>query len=325
MAFAAGTFTQGFYLLWPLSWLLSGTAVIGLFVLGHDCAHGSFLRSRPLMVVLGHFVVLPFGYPYYVWKYSHDAHHAHTNRLQSGPGVYFDNAWIPQTVAEHAELCRRSPLEGFLYRLMRRFPPAGSFLHLLCYAVALQTFRPDHRRRICVSYLFALTVGGVIILGLWHVGGLFALLHFWVVPALGAQLWMGLYTFIHHTAEDLPWLTPEDWSPSLVPQFTVNCRLPELISQLHFHIDVHVPHHLSTAIPSYHLAEANAALRQSAYGSQVREFPCSWTYLLRQVRRCHLWDPVTQTYMSFRDSRLDHPHPLAARSASLEPLTPPVG
>jgi omega-6 fatty acid desaturase (delta-12 desaturase) len=298
-AFGAWTFTQGLFWLWPLSWLLSGTAVISLFVLGHDCGHGSFLRSRPLMVILGHFLVLPAGYPFYVWKYSHDAHHAHTNQLLNGPGVYFDNAWIPQTVTEYAALRRRAPVEAALYRLMRWFPPAGSFLHLLFYSAAIGTFRPSHRRRIFGSYAFSLTVGGAIALALWSYGGPLALLHFWVAPALGSQLWMGLYTFVHHTAEDLPWFEPEAWRPGAVPLMTVNCRLPEAISQLHFRIDVHVPHHVSTAIPSYRLREANAALHHSAFGSQVREFPFRPAYLLHQVRRCHLWDPELQVYTTF--------------------------
>lgn len=40
-------------LVWPLYWLAQGTMFWALFVLGHDCGHGSFSSSRTLNDIVG--------------------------------------------------------------------------------------------------------------------------------------------------------------------------------------------------------------------------------------------------------------------------------
>ena len=300
--FATWVFVARIIWLYPISWGLSGMAFTSLFVLGHDCGHFNLLRSKPLMVALGHFLLLPAGYPFYAWKYSHDAHHSHVNRLEFGPGIYFDNAWLPLTVEAYANIRRRNPFFALVYRWIRTCPPFGSLLHLFRCAVWAGSYRPNHRRGLYVSYLFLLGVGGVTATGLVTVGGFEALFHFWLVPAVLFQVWMGTYTFVHHTSEDIPCLEPANWLPATAQLGTVNCRLPEWISRLHFRIDIHVPHHVSTAIPSYRLIEANAALLRSAFGPQVRELPLTLGYVHRQSQRCQLWDREQGSYVSIADA-----------------------
>ena len=43
------------YLL-PLAWVFTGTAMTGCFVIGHDCAHRSFSKSRKVNDIVGHLI-----------------------------------------------------------------------------------------------------------------------------------------------------------------------------------------------------------------------------------------------------------------------------
>ncbi len=42
-----------------LAWLFYGWALVGLFVLGHDCGHGSFARSARVNRLVGHMCMAP--------------------------------------------------------------------------------------------------------------------------------------------------------------------------------------------------------------------------------------------------------------------------
>jgi len=42
------------WLVWPLYWAAQGTMFWALFVLGHDCGHGSFSNNPSLNSVVGH-------------------------------------------------------------------------------------------------------------------------------------------------------------------------------------------------------------------------------------------------------------------------------
>lgn len=306
LLFAAWAWKSAPVWAWPLSWILTGTAVTGLFVLGHDCGHGSLLPHRRVQTVLGHLLFIPSLYPFYAWRFTHEAHHAHTNALAWGRDVYYDNAWVPATRRGFERLRTRSPWRARLYLAARTFVPLGSTMHLTMFHYRPGKFRPQHRRLVWVSLLAMAVAAAVIVAAcIALTGSVFAALHFWLLPALFFQPWMAVYTFLQHTADDRPLYPPDTWTP-YDGQFrgTINVRHARFISWLHFHIDVHVPHHLSVRIPCYRLPEANEALLRSEFGPEVKELPFSWRYLIEQVRQCQIWDEATGQY-----GRVDHTPP----------------
>uniref|UniRef100_A0A0D9XN64 Fatty acid desaturase N-terminal domain-containing protein n=1 Tax=Leersia perrieri TaxID=77586 RepID=A0A0D9XN64_9ORYZ len=52
---------------WPLYWAAQGTMFWALFVLGHDCGHGSFSDSATLNNVVGHLLHSFILVPYHGW------------------------------------------------------------------------------------------------------------------------------------------------------------------------------------------------------------------------------------------------------------------
>ena len=81
-----------FAMLWSLEvgyWLtllltpLAALMVVRLFMLQHDCGHGSFFRSRRannvVGSVLGVFTLVPYAY----WRRTHSLHHATSGNLEA--------------------------------------------------------------------------------------------------------------------------------------------------------------------------------------------------------------------------------------------------
>lgn len=65
----------------PFYWYLQGTMMWALFVLGHDCGHGSFSSSTLANDVVGNLVHSLILVPYYPWKMSHRHHHKNTGNF----------------------------------------------------------------------------------------------------------------------------------------------------------------------------------------------------------------------------------------------------
>jgi len=287
-----------------LGWIVCRMSVTSLFVIGHDCAHASFLKSNMLNDLLGHICFLFSFYPYYGWKYSHNAHHAHTNDITThAEDVYFDNAWTPFTVDEYLEIRKTSKFHALLYKCTRYFPPLGSLLHNIVFHAFPSKFIESHRSKLYFSYAVLLFGLGTIGFGLsMLVGSWTAILHFLIIPALLFQFWMSYYTFLHHTSTEIQFYERREWTPYLGQIVsTFNVKNPKWLSYIHFHIDIHTPHHLSTAIPCYHLLEAYADLKNSIYAQDLKEGDFKAKYLFKQLTHCHVWDMNAKKYRKFSE------------------------
>jgi len=108
----------------PVLWVLAAGFVVRIFIIQHDCGHGSFFKSRRANEVVGWVTSVITMAPYAQWRRHHGLHHANWNNLDrrdSGLDIYSTCL----TVDEYADL---SALEQRRYRLMRN--PAVSLLLL---------------------------------------------------------------------------------------------------------------------------------------------------------------------------------------------------
>ena len=62
-------------------------------------------------------------------------------------------------------------------------------------------------------------------------------------------------------------------------------------------INVHIPHHVSTGIPSYNLRMAHQSLKEN-WGDYLCELRFSWPLMDEITSQCHLYHPETH-YQSF--------------------------
>src|SRR5690242_6541150 len=86
------------WLVVPLA-ILAGAFLVRIFIIFHDCGHGSYFQSRKANDIVGFISgVLTFT-PYYHWRWEHSIHHASSGHLDKrGTG----DVWT-LTVQEYLE------------------------------------------------------------------------------------------------------------------------------------------------------------------------------------------------------------------------------
>ncbi len=272
----------------PIFWVMQGTMFWALFVVGHDCGHGSFSKQKWLNNLIGHLSHIPILVPYHGWRISHRTHHQNTGNIQT------DESWYPLTESSYRSMTR---WEKFL-----RFESLGILVAYPLYlfigspereagshfASSSRLFRPSEKWDIITStVLWTLMIGFLGWLA-FQFGWLF-LLKYYVVPYLVFVVWLDLVTFLHHTEADIPWYHNEDWYFLKGALSTID-RNYGLFNGIHHNIGTHVAHHIFLNMPHYHLKTATEAIKpilgdyyRKSDDSIFKSFFTSW-------RSCHFVD-----------------------------------
>jgi omega-6 fatty acid desaturase (delta-12 desaturase) len=275
----------------PFTWFFTGTALTGWFVVAHDCGHRSFAKRRWVNDWVGHLMMMPLLYPFHSWRIMHDHHHLHTNKME------VDNAWHPWTPEFY---WGESPVMQTLYRAFRgRLWWLASVAHWGALHFAPSNFAPRDRQKVRTSITVVLIFAACFFPALIATTGLWGVVKFWLMPWLGYHFWMSTFTLVHHTAPDIQFHPVETWN-AVEAQLagTVHCRYPRWVELLCHNINVHVPHHLSVAIPSYRLRLAHQSLREN-WGDRLQECTFSWSLMKDIVDHCHIYHPE-KAYQSFK-------------------------
>ena len=141
------------WLVVPLA-ILAGAFLVRVFIIFHDCGHGSFFRSRMANDIVGFVAgVLTFT-PYYHWRWEHAIHHASSGHLDKrGIG----DIWT-LTVQEYIEASR---WKRFAYRLARNpfilFVIAPLFVFLI--RQRFPALKANRRERHSVYWMNLATLG----------------------------------------------------------------------------------------------------------------------------------------------------------------------
>jgi omega-6 fatty acid desaturase (delta-12 desaturase) len=290
----------------PVSWFIAGTAWTGLFVIGHDCGHLSFSRSKLVNDVVGTLVFLPLFFPFEPWRIRHNFHHSHTNKLE------VDNAWQPFQKSWYTEA---GPTERVVMRLVKtQLYWIASAGHWINFHFFPSTFGPEHKARTTFSVALVLAFAAVAFpLVSWNVG-VWGLFKFWLVPLVGFHFWMSTFTLVHHTLPHIPFLPAQKWSDARARlTLTVHCEYPKWIEFLCHHINVHVPHHVSTGIPQYNLRMAHNALK-ARWGKYMHEVTFGLPLIRDITTQCHIYNEE-KCYVDFATADSDKDGKAAPRDS----------
>ncbi|KAK8447113.1 hypothetical protein SEVIR_8G002200v4 [Setaria viridis] len=239
---------------WPLYWAAQGTMFWALFVLGHDCGHGSFSDSATLNSAVGHLLHSFILVPYHGWRISHRTHH------QNHGHIHRDESWHPMTEKLYRQLEPRTkklrftvpfPLLAFPVYLWYRSPGKNGS-HFL---PSSDLFTPKERGDVMLSTTcWCIMLASLLAMACTF--GPIQVLKMYGVPYLVFVMWLDLVTYLHHHgSHDLPWYRGEEWSYLRGGLTTVD-RDYGWINNIHHDIGTHVIHHLFPQIPHYHLVEA---------------------------------------------------------------------
>lgn len=275
-------------------WLTAGLAVLGggllvrIFIIFHDCGHGSFFGARKANDILGFITgVLTFT-PYHHWRWEHSLHHASAGDLdRRGTG----DVWT-LTVQEYLEASR---WKRFAYRLARHpfvlFVLAPLFLFFLKHRVP--SAKAPRRERLSVYWTnLALLVWGA---GMVWVFGLkaYLLLQLAVVMVAGtAGVWL---FYVQHQFEGVYWERREEWDYCTAAlQGSSFYRLPKVLQWFSGNIGFHHIHHLSPRVPNYHLEKCH---RAESLFQTVKPVTFLASFKSLSFR---LWDEQQRKLVSFR-------------------------
>lgn len=257
------------WIVWPLYWAAQGTMFWALFVLGHDCGHGSFSNNHKLNSVVGHILHSSILVPYNGWRISHRTHHQNHGHIEN------DESWhpLPQKIYRSLNAATKSlrftvpfPLLAYPFYLWSRSPgKTGSH-----YNPNSDLFVPNERKDIITSTACWTAMVGLLV-GLSCTIGPMQVLKLYGVPYWIFVMWLDFVTYLHHHGheEKLPWYRGKAWS-YLRGGLTTIDRDYGWINNIHHDIGTHVIHHLFPQIPHYNLIEATEAAKP-VLGKYYRE------------------------------------------------------
>ena len=268
--------------------------VVRVFIIQHDCGHGSFVRSSPALAVLGNLCSLITFTPYAFWRRQHAGHHAVWNNLDrrwSGVDIYSTCL----TVAEYQAL---RPAQRWRHRLLQH--PAVALL-LLPPVVFMVLFRlpfdaPEgwerERRRMHLTN-FAL-VAFYTALGL--VLGFGPMLAVQLPVTMLASIF-GVWLFsLQHRFEHVLWARQDAWSQAdAALHGSSYLHLPRVLQWFTGNIGFHHIHHLNSRVPNYRLQACFNAV------AGARAVPRLTLRQGLQAFRYGLWDEVRGRMVRFRD------------------------
>ncbi|CCF19671.1 Fatty acid desaturase [Pseudorhizobium banfieldiae] len=277
---------------WPglIAILPASAFLLRLFMIQHDCGHGSFFARRKLDDWTGRLLGVLTLTPYDYWKRAHAAHHASAGNLdERGVGDI-----TTLTVAEYRALSQWGRLGYRLYRHpLVMFGIGPAYLFLLKQRLPFGMMRSGAAPWIsAMGTNAAILALAVAIIGTVGVAP-FLLIHLPIVLLAGAA---GIWLFyVQHQFEETHWSPGEDWEfPRAALHGASHYDLPPVLQWLTGYIGIHHVHHLASRIPFYRLPEVLRDHPELAGIGRITILDS-----LRCVKLV-LWDEEREKLVSFR-------------------------
>jgi omega-6 fatty acid desaturase (delta-12 desaturase) len=266
--------------------------LLRLFIIQHDCGHGSFLPSRSGNDWIGRALGVLTLTPYDCWRRSHSLHHAATGNLDARGFGDVDTLTV-------REFYGKSRSQRAMYRFYRHplvlLGLGPAYLFLLRHRLPLGLMKAGW-----VYWVSAMGTNLATVLILTALVSLFGLFVTTVVflPVLLIAASTGVWLFyIQHQFEDGHWDQSANWSfHDAALQGSSHLDLPLPLRWFTANIGVHHVHHLVSRIPFYRLPEvlkAHPGLRN------MNRFTALQTL---GTLRLALWDEGQRRLVTFREA-----------------------
>jgi omega-6 fatty acid desaturase (delta-12 desaturase) len=272
--------------------MVAGGITVRIFILFHDCCHGSFFASRRANTILGYVSGIVTFTPFEDWRYAHNLHHATAGNLdRRGVGAI----WT-MTKEEFLSAPIRKRLA---YRIYRNpfvlLGPGSALLFLFFQRFTTRGAGKKERNSVIFTNLALLVV--MIIASLTIGFRTYVLIQLPIIVIGGA---FGLWLFyVQHQFENVYWARQEVCAPLRVAlEGSSYLKLPKILQWFTGNIGLHHIHHVRPSIPNYTL--------QQCYDDIVA-FQAIKAMTIRtsfKSLRLSLYDEKQQKMISFRALKL---------------------
>jgi omega-6 fatty acid desaturase (delta-12 desaturase) len=265
--------------------------LVRLFMIQHDCGHGSFFRHRAANNWVGRVIGVLTLTPYDFWRRAHALHHASSGNLDRRGIGDIDTLTV-------RELLALSKARRLLYRLYRHpivmFGVGPAYLFILQHRLPMGLMRSGWE-----SWLSAMATNAAIAVlaaaMIWLVGVNSFLLVQLPITLLAASIGVWLF-YVQHQFEDTFWARTEDWNAYEAGLHgSSHYDLPSVLRWFTANIGIHHVHHLCSRIPYYRLPRV---LRDQPQLNAIGRL--TLVESLRCVRKV-LWDEDRHKLVSFRE------------------------
>lgn len=239
-----------YWITFPLA-ILTSAFLVRVFIIHHDCGHGSFFKSQRANDFWGFITgVLTFT-PYQFWRWKHAVHHAGAGDLDRRD---LGAVWT-LTVQEYLDA---SFWTRFAYRLMRNpivlFVLAPSFLFLVLFRFSSP--RASKRDRLSVYWTNLAILAVAAVLSFFVGLKAYVTIQLCVMTVTGtAGVWL---FYVQHQFEGVYWRRHSEWDYTAAAfEGSSFYKLPKLLQWFSGNIGFHHIHHLSPRIPNYNLEKCH--------------------------------------------------------------------
>lgn len=279
--------------LYVLLLLPAAGLLVRLFMIQHDCGHGSFFGSRSSNDWIGRAIGVLTLTPYDHWRRSHAIHHSSCGHLDRRGIGDVDTLTVREYLA-------RSRWGRIRYRLYRHplvmFGLGPVYLFFLDSRMPFGFFRKGWAPWVSTmaTNLGIAASAGVLI---WALGvGPFLLVHLPIV-LLGAIAGVWLF-YVQHQFEATHWAGTDDWDfHTAALHGSSHYDLPAILRWFTANIGMHHVHHLCSRIPFYRLPDVlrdYPELKDIGRLTLWQSFGCV---------RLTLWDERQKRLISFKETR----------------------
>ena len=268
--------------------IITSLFLVRIFILFHDCVHGSFFSSQRANRVLGYIAGVITFTPFNYWQHNHLVHHGtYADLDHRGVG----DIWT-LTVDEYLASSKTGQLGYRLFRNPLVFLGIGPGYTFLLTQRLLHQWDGRHERFSVVMVNLAIAI--ILWLASLTIGlGTYLALQLPMLLIAGA---MGVWLFyVQHQFEGVYWSRHADWEP--VTAALKGCsyyKLPGLLQWFTASIGLHHVHHVLPGIPNYRLQQCYDAspVMQSVKPLDIRG----------SIRSLflNLWDEKQQKLVSFK-------------------------
>lgn len=267
--------------------------LVRLFMIQHDCGHGTFFTQRQANDWVGRVIGVLTLTPYDFWRRAHAIHHATAGNLDRRGIGDVDTL----TVREYRARSRWGRLKYRLYRHpFVMFGVGPAYLFFLQHRVPVGLMRSGWQPW-ASTMATNLAIALVAVILIWFVGiTAFLLVH---LPIMLLAATAGVWLFyVQHQFEQTMWEPGRRWNlHEAALHGSSHYDLPVLLRWFTANIGIHHVHHLCSRIPYYRLPRVlrdHPELRNVGRVTLLESFRCV---------RLVLWDEEQRRLISFRDVR----------------------
>ncbi|WP_167619499.1 fatty acid desaturase [Maribellus sediminis] len=269
--------------------IIAAGLLVRLFIIFHDCGHGSFFKSQKANRYTGMvFGILAFT-PYDKWHSSHMKHHATVGNLDKrGAG----DVWT-MTKEEYLASSRKKRLYYRLYRHpITMFGIGSLYVFLIQNRLTGEWMTRKQKNNVYLTNITLLLI--FVGMGL-SIGFLTYLVLQLLILYLAAIVGLWLF-YLQHQYENVTWVRDKDWNfIKLALEGSSFVKFPRLLQWFSGNIGFHHIHHINARIPNYNLPKCYA---ENQIFKEVT--PVTFISSLRTLR-LRLWDEKLQKLIGFQE------------------------